>query len=153
MRTEIQRLAQFILDNYPPAQKWTDVEGYCEWYVGKGYVITVIDDDDKIAAMCAIRPVERPGLGCLPFYCNEYGACLHIDLLIDKTTHPLFACLLAHAFEMRFGRREWITLFRKHEEKMHVYRYDKFWKSLSRFKRAQKVEERKHESTIPAIST
>lgn len=152
LQADVEKFARFIFENYPPSHHWEDLYGYCAWYISKGYIITLVGNEGEIIALCAIRPVERPGLGCLPFYCNDYGDCLHIDLLIDNTTTPLAAMLLARAFEVRFGPRSWVTMFRHHEEKMHVYRYNKFWTSLSRFKRARNNRRKHHGTAVTTTS-
>ncbi len=131
-QSDVQKFSAFISENYPPSHNWEDIEGYCRWYIGMGYIITLVKDE-KLVALCAIRPVERPGMGCLPFYANEQGSCLHIDLFINKTDSKTASQLLAYAFRARFGQREWVSLFRRHEEKLHVYSYQKFCKSLGKF--------------------
>jgi hypothetical protein len=150
---DIARFSEFIRANYKPSRAWADIEGYVAWYIGNGYIIAINDEKNEVAAICAIRPVERPGLGVLPFYHNEHGACLHIDLLIDKTGSSLALFLFQQVFFARFGPREWVTMFRHHEEKLHVYPYHKFWKAWGRFRKSKRANIKDKQNGTATIAT
>jgi hypothetical protein len=135
---DAERFSAFMLKHYPPAREWVDPVGYCAWYISKGYTAVVVDEDgEKIVAMCAVRPVDRPGFGVLPFYSHENGPCLHIDLLIDTLADDRAIMAFRNLFWMRFGKRKTVTLFRGTEESIHVYDYAKFWRHLTKMKRGR----------------
>ena len=83
LRQDAEKFAEFIVNNYPDAKEWHDPVAKAAWYISLAFVAVVLGDDGEIMALLAARPVERPGLGVLPYYFNEAGTCLHVDLWID----------------------------------------------------------------------
>ncbi len=148
---DAERFGAFLLEEYPRAREWEDPVGFCAWYIGMGYIAVVVDDQ-KIVAMCAMRPVDRPGFGVLPYYYNEQGRSIHIDLLIDTLDDERAIMAFRNLFWMRFGRRETVALFRGDETAIHVYDYAKFWRHLTKMKRA-KIKKENRNGTIQTVST
>jgi hypothetical protein len=150
---DAKRFSGFMLKEYPCAREWEDPVGYCAWYISKGYTAVVVDEDgEKIVAMCAMRPVDRPGFGVLPFYFNEQGKSLHIDLLIDTLDDDRAIMAFRNLFYMRFGKRETVTLFRGTEESIHVYSWKTFWRHLTKMKRAR-IKKKENRNGIESITT
>jgi hypothetical protein len=141
LQQDAERFAQFIVANYPDSRQWADPTGYCAWYIGHGFVAVVIDEDGKIVALGSARPVERPGMGVLPFYYNEEGTCLHIDLLIDVNKDSKSIIALREICRRRFPQCNTVTMFRHFEESIHVYPINKFWRSLEKIKRTKKEKQ------------
>ena len=140
LKQDSERFAKFVTENYPRARDWEDPVGWCAWNIAHGFIAVVCDGEsnDNIVAMCVIRPVDRPGFGVLPFYFNEYGRCLHIDLLVDVTSDPKSIMVLRNFFMFRFGERETVTMFRHHEESIHVYPWRRYWNNLVRIKKRKR---------------
>jgi hypothetical protein len=109
-----------------------------------------IGENGEIVAMWAARPVERPGLGVLPFYYNQRGKCLHVDLLIDTGRDKRAKAALWSLMLVRFGELETISMFRRTEEKLHVYPLKRFGEVLLRTDKIKKRKEHYGE-TIHAI--
>ena len=76
-------MADFIVNNYPDAKQWHDPVAKAAWYISHAFVAVVLGDEGEIVALVAARPVERPGLGVLPYYFNEGGRVMHVDLWVD----------------------------------------------------------------------
>lgn len=153
LHQDAERFAEFLVEHYVPAREWCDPVGYCAWYIANGFIAVVIDDDKKIVAICAIRPVDRPGLGVLPYYFNEDGSCLHIDLLVDCTDDLRAIKVFRLFFGMRFGSRETVTMFRHTEEAMRVYSYGAFWDKLSSVKKRQMKKDSKQYGSTTTTTT
>jgi hypothetical protein len=153
LMVDAERFSAFMTKHYPPAREWEDPVGYCAWYISKGYTAVVVDEDgEKIVAMCAMRPVDRPGFGVLPFYFNEEGKSLHIDLLIDTLADERAIMAFRQLFWMRFGKRKTVAMFRGPEESIHVYDYAKFWRHLTKMKRAR-IKKKENRNGIESITT
>jgi hypothetical protein len=155
LKSDAEQFAAFLVEHYEPARTWCDPVGYCAWNISKGYIAVVVDDENgngEIVAMCAMRPVDRPGFGVLPFYSNDKGKCLHIDLLVDISDDlraiTAFRCL----FWYRFGPRETITLFRGNEQSIHCYPYNKFWHAIARIKKVERKKENRHGTEIATVT-
>jgi hypothetical protein len=106
----------------------------------------VVDEDEKVVALGVARPVDRPGFGVLPFYANEGGRSLHIDLLVDisDTTESIF--VMRDLIFARFGPRETVAMFRHGESDtaLKVYRWDRYWQNISRIKRVKMKKEKEY---------
>jgi hypothetical protein len=149
---DAKAFAGFLVEHYPPAREWCDPVGYCAWNISKGFIAAAVDGD-RIVAMCAMRPVDRPGLGVLPYYYNEGGSCLHIDLLVDHSPDLRAITSFRTLFGLRFGPRKTVAMFRHHEESLHVYSYPKFWNKLASVKKRQMKKENKHYGFATATTT
>src|SRR4029077_6702090 len=68
LREDSEKMACFIVNNYPDAKEWHDPVAKAAWYISHAFVACVLGDEEEIVAICAARPVERPGLGVLPSY-------------------------------------------------------------------------------------
>jgi hypothetical protein len=153
LREDAEKFAGFLVEHYPPALEWCDPVGYCAWNIAKGFIAAAINDDGKIVAMCAMRPVDRPGLGVLPYYYNHDGSNLHIDLLVDETSDERAIASFRALFGLRFGPRKTVAMFRHHEESLHVYSYTKFWNKLASVKKRQMKKDNKHYGIATATTT
>jgi hypothetical protein len=83
LQQDAEKFAAFIVNNYKDAKDWVDPVRKAAWYIGHAFVASVIDEKGDIVALVAARPVDRPGIGVLPYYFNDKGTCLHVDLLLD----------------------------------------------------------------------
>jgi hypothetical protein len=118
------------------------------WYIGHGFAAVVVDEHGEIVALGSARPVERPGMGCLPYYFNAGGTCLHIDLLIDKSEDERACLALRSMCQALFPQCKTVTMFRHYEGKLHVYPIAKFWRSFDKIRGAKRMKEKRYaEST------
>jgi hypothetical protein len=138
LREDAEKFAQFIVANYPDAKEWTDPVRQAAWYISYGFVASVINDDGEIVALLAARPVERPGLGVLPYYFNEHGTNLHVDMLIDISTDKKAMSVLEAFAKLRWPQCTTIAMFRHYEEHLCTYSLKKFWPRFHKLKRIQK---------------
>ena len=141
---DAEKFAEFILENYPDAKDWNEPIKRAAWYISQGFVAVVNDDDGEIVALCAARPVDRPGIGVLPFYFNEHGRNMHVDLWCDISGDKgqrTFGIVLSG---LRFPQCTTISMFRHFESKMNTYEIQKFWRSFDKIRRKKK--EKKHET-------
>ncbi len=147
---DAQKFCEFLVENYAPARDWEDPFGYCCWNMAHGFMAAVVGEDGNVVALGVARPVDRPGFGCLPYYFNENGRSLHIDLLLDISddTRAIFA--LRDITMRRFGPRDTVAMFRHGDENIRVYPYYRFWENVARLKRARMKKEKKHESATAA---
>lgn len=144
LQEDAEKFAAFILANYPDAKDWYEPVRKAAWYISHGFVAVACCQHGKIMALVAARPVERPGLGVLPYYYNEHGTCMHVDLLLDISEDKRAMNVLELFFRMRFPQCTTIAMFRHFEESIRVYEIQKFWKSFHKLKRAKK-KEKQHE--------
>ena len=135
------KFCEFMVEHYEPAKDWVDPLGYCRWHMSHGFMAAVVGEDGNIVALGCARPVDRAGFGVLPFYWNEDGSCMHIDLIADASDDERAVLALRDVFIRRFGPRETVTLFRGNESAIHIYQYNRFWRHTARFKK------RKHYGT------
>jgi len=140
LQEDAERFAEFILAHYPPARTWDDPVSYCAWHIGHAFIAAVTDDDHEIVAIASARPVDRPGMGVLPAYFNEWGECLHIDLLIDTTDDRRAVLCLREMAKRRFPHCKVAAMFRHFEGNIKVYPIEKLYRSL------EKIPKEKHEA-------
>jgi hypothetical protein len=144
LRQDAEKFADFILKNYPDAKQWEEPVGQAAWYISYGFVASVLDDNGEIVALLAARPVERPGLGVLPYYFNERGTNLHVDMWIDTSGDDRARQVLKSFAQLRWPQCKTIAMFRHYETNLRCYKLSKFWKSfelIKRVKRKRKKEE------------
>jgi hypothetical protein len=147
LKEDAEQFSEFLVQHYPPARGWCDPVGYCAWNIAKGFIAAAVSEDEDIVAICAIRPVDRPGLGVLPYYYNDGGSCLHVELLVDTSDDLRAIASFRELFGRRFGPRQTVTMFRRTEEAMRVYPYTKFWDKLASVKkRGMKKEDKQYGS-------
>jgi hypothetical protein len=148
LEEDAQRFAAFIVANYPDAKEWADPVGKAAWYINYGFIAAVYNEEGDIVALVAVRPVERPGIGVLPYYFNENGRCLHCDLLIDTSDDTRALMVLKLFCQLRFPQCTTVAMFRHYETNIRVYSLDKFWPSFEKIKkiRKRKKKEQQHES-------
>jgi len=144
LQEDAEKFAQFILANYPDSKQWTDPVEKAAWYISHAFVASVIRDDGEIVALVAARPVDRPGIGVLPYYFNENGKDMHVDLLLDISSDKQAMNVLEVFFRLRFPQCTTISMFRHFEESIRVYDIHKFWQSFHKLKRRKK-KEKQHE--------
>jgi hypothetical protein len=144
LQQDAERFAAFILENYPDAKQWDDPVMKAAWYISHGFVAVVCGEKGEIVALLAARPVERPGIGVLPYYYNEHGTCLHVDLWCDVSGDDRARLRLKEFALLRYPRCTTIAMFRHFEGKMNVYSLDKFWRSFEKIKRMRR--KKKHEA-------
>ena len=144
LQRDAEKTAEFITSHYPTALKWNDPIGYCAWYISHGFIAVVSDDEGRILAVGAARPVDRPGMGVLPAYFNQHGTNLHIDLLVDVTNDLRAIRAFRDMCKMRFPQCKTVAMFRHFETAIHVYEIDKFWRSLEKMRRIT-MKEKRHE--------
>jgi hypothetical protein len=152
LKHDAEKFAQFLTAQYPPAREWCDPVGYCAWNISKGYIAAAVAESGEIVGICAMRPVERPGLGVLPFYSNENGTCLHVDLLVDISGDLRAITAFRKLFGIRFGPRKTVTMFRHTETALKVYPYHKFWANISRIKKVKMKKESKQYGSTTTTS-
>jgi hypothetical protein len=141
---DAERFSEFLQVHYKDARTWKDPVGYCRWYMGHGFIAAVLDSDTgEITALASARPVERPGIGILPFYFNEGGKCLHIDILVDLSPDIRAILVFREICKLRFPQCRSVTMFRHFEEKLHVYEINKFWRYLEKLKKIHTKEREK----------
>jgi hypothetical protein len=151
LQQDAEKFAAFIVANYPGAKQWEDPVRQAAWYIAHAFVAVVTDEDEEIVALCAARPVERPGIGVLPWYYNPTGKCLHVDLWIDISGNDRARVALRTFFQWRFPQCTTIAMFRHFEEGLRTYDIERFWKHFEKLKRVKrKKKENKHE---PATTT
>jgi hypothetical protein len=138
LKQDAEKFAAFIVENYPDAKQWDDPVMKAAWYISRGFAAVVCCEAGHIVALLAARPVERPGLGVLPYYFNEGGCCLHVDLWIDVSGDDRARLALKAFAKVRWPGCTTITMFRHFEGKMNVYRLDKFWRSFEKIKRVKR---------------
>ena len=150
---DAKRFCKFLLEHYEPARTWVDPLGYCCWNMSHGFMAAVMGEDGNIVALGVARPVDRPGFGTLPFYANEQGRNLHIDLLVDigDGTESIFA--MRDLIFARFGPRDTVAMFRHGESDtaLKVYPWDKYWRNVARIRRAKRKKEKEYVPTITAL--
>jgi hypothetical protein len=135
MVTDAEKFSRFILENYPEARNgWEDPLGLVAWYINYGFIVVVLDDDGEIVSLCSGRPVDRPGMGCLPYYFNARGTNLHVDLWIDISGDDRARVSLMKFARVRFPRVTTIAMFRHHEGTLHVYPIERFWKGFEKLR-------------------
>jgi hypothetical protein len=148
LRRDAMRFAEFVAKNYKDANQWPDLLGMMAWYIGHGFAAVVVDESGEIVALGSGRPVDRPGMGCLPYYFNAGGTCLHIDLLIDKSEDERACLALRGICQALFPQCKTVTMFRHYEGKLHVYPIAKFWRSFEKIRGAKRMKEKRYaEST------
>lgn len=147
LEQDAERFAAFIVANYPEAKEWTEPVEKAAWYISHGFIAVVCNEKGDIVALVAARPVERPGIGVLPFYFNEYGHCLHCDMLIDTSDDTRALRILELFCQLRFPRCTTLAMFRHYETNLRVYDIQKFWKRFEKIKKIRKREkkEQQHE--------
>jgi hypothetical protein len=139
LQRDAEKFAAFILEHCPETQTWKDPVGFCAWYISHGFIVAVTDGD-QIVAIAAGRPVDRPGMGVLSAYYNEFGSCLHIDLLVDITDDNRAINALCDFCKGRFPHCKVISLFKHFEEHIRVYSMAKFFRSLKKIRRRKKEQ-------------
>lgn len=150
LEEDAEKFAEFILRNYPDAKQWNDPVQRAAWYIGHGFVAVVCDDDKEIVALCAARPVDRPGIGVLPFYFNEGGKCMHVDLWCDVSGDDRARQVLKLFFQYRFPQCTTISMFRHFEGKLNTYDIERFWKSFEKIKYAKRKKKEKRDEPVTA---
>ena len=143
LQQDAEKFAQFIVDNYPDAKDWDHPVEKAAWYISYGLVAAVMGQDGEIVALLAGRSVERPGLGVLPYYFNEYGTCLHVDLWIDVSEDDNARLTLKAFTLLRWPQIKTIAMFRHFEEHIRVYTLAKFWRSFEKIKRVKRKKKEK----------
>jgi hypothetical protein len=144
LQEDAEKFAAFILANYPDAKEWTQPVAKAAWYISHGFIAVACCECGRIVALVAARPVDRPGIGVLPYYYNEHGTCMHVDLLLDISEDKRAMNVLEIFFRMRFPQCTMISMFRHFEEHIRVYEIQKFWRSFHKLKRRKK-KEKQHE--------
>jgi hypothetical protein len=144
LQDDAEKFATFILANYPDSKEWLDPVEKAAWYISHGFVAVVCCECGEIKALVAARPVDRPGIGVLPYYFNENGRCMHVDLLLDVSDDKRAMNALELFFRMRFPQCTTIAMFRHFEEHIRTYEIEKFWRSFHKLKRRKK-KEKQHE--------
>jgi hypothetical protein len=138
LRKDAEKFAEFIVANYDNAKEWEDPVGKAAWYISHAFIAVVCSEQGHIVAVGAARPVDRPGMGVLPYYFNENGRNLHIDLLVDRSSDLRAIIAFRDLCKIRFPRCTTVAMFRHFETNIRVYQIGKFWKSLERIKRRRK---------------
>ena len=146
LKQDAERYAAFFADNVPQAKAWVDPVGQAAWYISHGFACAVHDaDTGEIVSLVTARPVERPGLGIIPYYFNEGGTTLHVDMFLDTTPDSRSLQVIKLFLQMRFQQCTVVEYFRHFEEKLHVHKLPEFWDHYDKIKRIKdrrKVKER-----------
>ena len=143
LQLDAERFAEFVLKNFPEAKEWNDPVRQAGWYISYGFVAACCGHDGEIVALLAARPVERPGLGVLPYYFNERGKCLHVDLWIDVSEDDRARLALKEFSLARFPGCTTIAMFRHYETNLRVYTLERFWKQFEKIKRLKRKKRKK----------
>ena len=101
LQQDAEKFADFIVNNYPDAKEWHDPVAKAAWYISLAFVAVVLGDDGEIVALCAARPVDRPGIGVLPYYYNEHGRDMHVALWCDVSGDDRARQVLKLFFQMQ----------------------------------------------------
>ena len=147
LQQDAESFAEFIAENYADANRWNDLPAMTRWYISHGFMAVVCCQHGHIVALGSARPVERPGLGVIPYYFNEGGTCLHIDMWIDNSGDEQACLALRDICKMRFPQAKTVTMFRHFEGKLHVYPVGRFWKSLEKIKSVKRKRKQHAKST------
>lgn len=147
LREDAERFAAFIVENYPSAKEWPDPVRQAAWYISHGFAVSAVHDGG-IVALLAARPVERPGLGVLPYYFNKGGTCLHVDLWVDVSEDDRARQALKAFALWRFPGCKTITMFRHFEESIRVYTLAKFWKSFEKIRHVKRRKRKQEDRQI-----
>jgi hypothetical protein len=130
------RHAEFVVKHVPEAKAWQEPVAQAAWYIGHGFAMAVHDaDTGEIVSLVTARPVERPGIGTIPYYFNEGGKSLHVDLLLDIAPDNRSLIAVKLFLQLRFPQCTTVAYFRHFEEKLHVYRLPEFWDHYDKIKR------------------
>ena len=135
LKNDAEAYAKFFVDNVPQAKAWVDPVGQAAWYISHGFACAVRDGEDEIVSLVTSRPVERPGLGVIPYYFNEGGTTLHVDMLLDISPDQRSLMVIKLFLQWRFPQCTVVEYFRHFEEKLHVYKLPEFWAYYDRIKR------------------
>jgi hypothetical protein len=146
LQEDAEKFAAFIIENYPDAKQWIDPVEKAAWYISHCFAASVCCEAGHMVALLAARPVERPGLGVLPYYFNEGGQCLHVDLWIDVSGDDRARLALKAFALVRWPQCTTIAMFRHFEESIRVYDIECFWRSFEKIKKVKR--KRKNEAGI-----
>ena len=147
LERDAERHAEFVVKHVPQAKAWHDPVRQAAWYISHGFAMAVADIDTReIVSLVTARPVERPGIGTIPFYFNEGGTNLHVDLLLDIAPDNRSLMAVKLFLQMRFPQCTTIAYFRHFEEKLHVSHLPQFWKYYDRIKRTKRRKKVRHET-------
>jgi hypothetical protein len=135
MTTELQyhaeKAALFILRHHPQAKEWADLAGWCAWYISNGFMASIRDENHRIIALAAGRPLNDPQDGNIPYKFTRDGSCVFIDFLaIEKDADPQVYEALAAACRERFGEREQVAF-----QRVSTHDYNHFLRHIGREKR------------------
>ena len=144
LQQDAEKFADFIVNNYPDAKEWHDPVAKAAWYISLAFVAVVLGDDGEIVALCAARPVDRPGIGVLPYYYNEHGRDMHVDLWCDVSGDDRARQVLKLFFQMRFPQCTTISMFRHFEGKLNTYDIKCFWRSFEKIRHVKR-KRKQHE--------
>jgi hypothetical protein len=145
LQRDAEKFAQFIVENYPDAKEWDEPVMKAAWYISYGFIAVCCDQGGEIVALVAARPTERPGFGVLPYYFNDQGTCLHIDMWIDVSPDERAMNVFRAFLELRFPQYTTLTMFRHFEEHIRIYPKAKFWRHMEKFKYLHNKKEKAHE--------
>jgi len=123
--------AIFVQKHHPQAREWPNIIEWCAWYISNGFMTSLRDDDGKILALAAARPVNCPEDGNIPYKHAHDGKCIFIDFLaIEDHENQMVYPALGLAMQERFGRRELVAY-----QRVFKHDYESFLRNVSRIKK------------------
>jgi hypothetical protein len=131
---EAHKVSDFITENYPDNEPQEDPVGYAGWYISNGFLAYVTDNDGKILALGAARPVKEPEDGLIPYRYDDDGNCIFIDMLITRGI-PIAMPSLMVILRRRFGRRDWMAYASRKNKHVVVKDFDTFVRNFERRKK------------------
>jgi len=120
--------ACFIKKHHPQAREWSDLLGWCIWGISYGFVTCLRNDDGRIVALLAMRPVKDPADGNLAYKHDAEGECIFVDfLMIEDHDDSRVWPTLTEIMRERFGPRKKIAFTR-----LAVHDYEHFLRNTSK---------------------
>lgn len=120
MKLDIPEAAQFILTHYPISQTWEPdaVPNWLHWAASKSLLVTVYDDEHKLAGLAIMRPLAEVNENTVASddY-DEDGDIIFLDLVIGEST-PIRQSI-GFGIISRLGQRTTVAFRRNGKLKTH----------------------------------
>ena len=95
-----------------------------------GFLVTVMNDKERILAVGIVRPVAKPSDGLIPYEYDLAGKHLFVDLYVADS--PLGLAALTAVFGRHFGARETVSFLRKDETSLRTYSHSRIRSKIVR---------------------
>jgi len=107
-----RQAALFIQKHHPQAKEWDNIIEWCVWYISNSFMGALRNEEGKICALIAARPVNDPDDGNIPYKHASDGQCIYIDFLAIEDREPRVYAAFERICRDRFGKREKIAYTR-----------------------------------------